>query len=142
MSQEQPSMEADVAPGPQSGPAIAQEEPPQPAPMPGEEVSGPLPVDPADAETQQETAQPAVHRGAATLPAAPSERRDPPAPVADAGAGSELEELVLPSLVSAPEPLAPGTEIGPGRRLRVIEHLGTRGRVNLYAATWRPADGQ
>ena len=59
-----------------------------------------------------------------------------------ADTGGDLEELVLPSLVSAPEPLAPGTEIGPEGRLRVVEHVGTRGRVNRYAATWRQDDGR
>src|SRR6188474_3230284 len=57
-------------------------------------------------------------------------------------ADGALEELELPSLVSAPEPLAPGTEIGLEGRLRVGEHVGTRGRVNLYAATWRQDEGQ
>jgi len=63
------------------------------------------------------------------------------AAVAAPDPGGELEELVLPSLVSAPEPLAPGTELGPEGRLRVVEHLGTRGRLNRYAATWRQDDG-
>lgn len=62
--------------------------------------------------------------------------------MAPADAGADLEELVLPSLVSAPEPLSPGTELGPDGRLRVGEPLGTRGRVNRYAATWRQDDGQ
>ena len=56
--------------------------------------------------------------------------------------GGDLEELVLASLVSAPEPLGPGTEIGPEGRLRVVEHLAVLGRVNRYAATWLQDDGQ
>lgn len=56
--------------------------------------------------------------------------------------GGDLDELVLPSLVSAPEPLSPGTEIGPEGRLRVVEHVGARGRLNRYAATWRQDDGR
>jgi serine/threonine protein phosphatase PrpC len=63
-------------------------------------------------------------------------------PSAETGAGGDLDELVLPSAIRAPEPLSPGTEIGPDGRLRVVEHLGTRGRVNLYAATRRQDDGQ
>jgi len=51
-----------------------------------------------------------------------------------ADADGFLDDLVLPSLVSAPEPLAPVAEIGPDGRVRVVEHAGTRGRVNLYAA--------
>src|SRR5215207_2538377 len=66
----------------------------------------------------------------------------PESPLPDIDAGGDLEELVLPSLVRALEPLPPGTEIGPQGRLRVTEHRGTRGRVNLYAATWRQDDGQ
>src|SRR5688572_4803893 len=52
---------------------------------------------------------------------------------ADAAGDGFLDELVLPSLVSAPEPLTAGAEIGADGRLRVIEHVGTRGRVNRYA---------
>src|SRR5438067_2012646 len=55
---------------------------------------------------------------------------DSPADAADDGF---LADLMLPSLVSAPKPLAPSAEIGPDGRARVVELLGTRGRVNLYA---------
>src|SRR5690348_859564 len=34
-----------------------------------------------------------------------------------------LDDLVLPSLVSAPEPLMPETDLGPDGRLRIVEHL-------------------
>jgi protein phosphatase len=61
---------------------------------------------------------------------------------ADAAGDGFLDELVLPSLVSAPEPLTAGAEIGADRRLRVIEHVGTRGRVNRYAAVWRHDNGE
>jgi len=53
-----------------------------------------------------------------------------------------LDELVLPSLVSAPEPLPPGATVGPEGRVRVVAHSGTRGRINRYAATWRDGDGR
>ena len=81
-----------------------------------------------------------------TAPVVPSPPEEPSSAVDDAtpaaaDTGGDLEELVLPSLVSAPEPLAPGTALGPDGRLRVAEHLGTRGRVNRYAATWRQDDG-
>jgi protein phosphatase len=52
-----------------------------------------------------------------------------------------LDDLVLPSLVSAPEPLMPETDLGPDGRLRIVGHRGTRGRVNMYAAVWRQEDG-
>src|SRR5690349_16213241 len=45
-----------------------------------------------------------------------------------------LEDLELPSLVSAPEPLAPGAAIGMDGQVQVVEHVGTRGRVNVYVA--------
>ena len=54
----------------------------------------------------------------------------------DAG-GDFLEELTLPPVVAAPEVLPPGAALGPDGRLRVVEHFGTRGQVNRYAATWR-----
>ena len=47
---------------------------------------------------------------------------------------------MLPSLVSAPEPLS-RDRVGPEGRLRVVEHVGTRGRLNRYAAIWRQDDG-
>jgi PPM family protein phosphatase len=92
--------------------------------------------------------------GVATSPVTPSAASAEQPPKADESspdseaqadapsAGGDLEELVLPSLVRAPETLPSGAEIGPAGRLRVDEHLGTRGRVNLYAATWRQDDGQ
>ena len=52
----------------------------------------------------------------------------------DSGA---LEELTLPPSVQAPEPLAAGAAIGPDGRLRIVQHLAARGRVNRYAATWQ-----
>ncbi|MBA2451194.1 MAG: protein phosphatase 2C domain-containing protein [Chloroflexi bacterium] len=53
-----------------------------------------------------------------------------------------LEELILPSLVQPPEVLSPGAIVGPDGRLRIVEHLGTRGRINRYAATWQDEAGQ
>ena len=69
-----------------------------------------------------------------------------PAPTSGASAGNVppaggdegfLEELTLPSLIAAPNALSSDATLGPEGRLRVGEHLGTRGRVNRYAATWR-----
>lgn len=57
----------------------------------------------------------------------------------DAG---DLEELTLPSLVQAPAILEPGTVLGSEGRVRIGEHLGTRGRVNRYAATWTNDEGE
>ena len=72
--------------------------------------------------------------------AAPAEQ--PLAEVGDAEVGDDvLEELTLPSLIQAPEALPPDTTLGPEGRLRVVEHLGTRGRVNRYAATWQDDAG-
>src|SRR3954454_16184047 len=48
------------------------------------------------------------------------------APSEDAGDDGFLDDLALPSLVSAPEPLAAGTEIGPDGRLRVTDRVGAR----------------
>src|SRR6476661_6358367 len=59
----------------------------------------------------------------------------------DAAEGGFLEDLILPSLIRAPELLPPGAEVGPDGQLRVVEHIGTRGRINLYAAVWRQDDG-
>jgi PPM family protein phosphatase len=77
-----------------------------------------------------------------------SEPDEPEMTVADAQVSPEdaadvgfLEDLILPSLVTAPELLAPGAEVGPEGRLRVVEHIGTRGRINRYAAVWRQDDG-
>jgi protein phosphatase len=66
---------------------------------------------------------------------------DAPASPEDAADDGFLEDLILPSLVSAPEPVAPGAEVDPDGRLRVVEHVGTRGRINRYAAVWRQDDG-
>jgi PPM family protein phosphatase len=56
--------------------------------------------------------------------------------------GDVLEELTLPSLVQPPEVLQPDAVIGPDGRLRIVEHLGTRGRINRYAAAWQDETGQ
>ena len=56
--------------------------------------------------------------------------------------GDELEELILPPSVQAPEALAAGAVLGPDGRLRIIEHLGARGRINRYAATWQDEAGR
>src|SRR5688572_12629856 len=74
------------------------------------------------------------------------QRPEPDAPRAGAAGvgadgGDALEELTLPSLVLAPDVLPDGTVIGPEGRLRVGEHLGTRGRINRYRASWRQDDG-
>ena len=61
--------------------------------------------------------------------------------VAVSVAGDELEELTLPSSVQAPEALAVGTRLGPEGRLEIVEHLGARGRINRYAATWQDEAG-
>jgi protein phosphatase len=66
---------------------------------------------------------------------------DPDGAPPDAVDDGFLDDLVLPALVNAPEPLMPETEIGPDARLRIVEHLGTRGLVNMYAAVWRQDDG-
>jgi len=47
----------------------------------------------------------------------------------------------LPSSIQAPGLLRPGTVLGVHERVRVVEHLRTRGRVNQYAATWHQDDG-
>src|SRR5687768_9719213 len=54
----------------------------------------------------------------------------------------ELEELILPSSVQAPGVLKPGTVLGANGRLRVVEHRGTRGRINRYLAEWQDEAGQ
>ena len=77
--------------------------------------------------------------GVSLADAAPPPHLAPAQP--DVGDG-DLEELVLPSLVQAPELLSPGTVLGPDERLRIVEQLGTRGRVNRYVATWRHGDGR
>jgi protein phosphatase len=71
-----------------------------------------------------------------------------PAPTSEGGESAPtasddgfLDDLELPSLVSAPEPLGPGAVIGPDGHAQVVEYLNTRGRVNLYAARWRQDDG-
>jgi protein phosphatase len=81
--------------------------------------------------------------GEQTAALLPADAPDPNATAASADLDDdELEELVLPSLVRAPELLTPGTKIGTDSRARIVEHLGTQGRVNWYAATWRQDDGQ
>lgn len=145
MSHEQPLTHGEAVPGTRSSPVVVREDASQPPPRPDAALSSEaLPVDPADAETRQdaETGQGAAQPADALSVEASTDGPDTSAPVADAGTGDDLDELVLPSLVSAPEPLSPGAEIGPAGRLRVVEHLGTRGRVNRYAATWRQDDGQ
>jgi serine/threonine protein phosphatase PrpC len=49
----------------------------------------------------------------------------------------ELEELILPSLIQAPEPLPAGTVLGPDGRVQIVEYVKTRGRTNQYTARWR-----
>src|SRR5687768_8840401 len=61
---------------------------------------------------------------------------------APSDAGRDLEELTLPSLIQAPVVLEPGTVLGADGRVQIGEHLGTRGRVNRYAATWTDDAGQ
>jgi PPM family protein phosphatase len=55
---------------------------------------------------------------------------------------NELEELTFPPSVEAPEALPIGTELAPEGRLRILEHLGARGRINRYAATWEEQAGE
>src|SRR5688500_8002584 len=109
---------------------------------------------PLSVEEEAETGQSDGQAGTAVPASAPSVVAEAPSPADEApatveaaetqttaaGTGGDLEELVLPSLVSAPEPLPPETHFGPEGRLRVVEHVGTRGRINRYAAIWRGDD--
>src|SRR5436190_12919410 len=101
----------DLATDDRAAPAVLAEEapPPEPAEPAPEAVPGPI------AGEDVAPAEPAAVE-------APDEQED-------AAAAGELEELTLPSLVQAPAVLEPGTTLGTDGRLRVGEHLGTRGRV-------------
>lgn len=57
------------------------------------------------------------------------------------GSDGTLEELTLPSLIQAPEPLPAGSVLGTAGRVQIVEHVQTRGRSNQYVARWQGEDG-
>ncbi len=63
-------------------------------------------------------------------------------PLAVASAESdELQEIVFPSAIQAPSPLAAGSALGPGGTIVVERFLDTRGRLNRYSALVYQPDG-
>ncbi len=54
--------------------------------------------------------------------------------------GGTLAELVLPSTIQAPAPLAVGTTLGPGGVVVIEDFLDTRGRLNRYRALVQQED--
>jgi PPM family protein phosphatase len=91
----------------------------------------PSPLDPLDSGLEE----------AGTEEAVPGTAPDSDTPPPASPRGDFLEELTLPSLIQPPDMLQPDTVLGPEGRLRILEHLGARGRINLYAGTWRGEDG-
>ena len=95
---------------------------------------------PADADASPE-AQPEQAEEPSGQPVQAADHKQPERVSAPAD-GDVLEELTLPSLVQPPEVLEPDAVLGPDGRVRVVEHLETRGRINRYAATWQDEAGQ
>jgi protein phosphatase len=94
-----------------------------PAAGPPEELAAPGQSDRAEGDAAQDTAAPEP------VPTAPS-------------APAELEELTLPSSVTALDPLPEGTTIGPEGAVMVEGLMEKQGRLNRYRATWAgPVDG-
>lgn len=144
---------------------------PDALPTPALQVAS-APLCPDGVVAAELTAAPPAHSiPAATLSAAPSAPPVVPPPTADSGAPTDesaatavtappeqaapmpppdqpppateaLEELTFPPSVAAPPVLAAGAALGPNGRLRVMQHLDSRGRINCYAAVWHEDNGQ
>lgn len=137
-----------------AGPTQSSERPEQDEPTPAAEplvaqsqVSTSEPSATSEAATDSEpppteaSPTPPAHVPTSDAPLAPT----PESPTATSGApvgDDELEELTFPPSVAAPEVLPLGTRLGPEGRLQILEHLGARGRVNRYAATWQEETGE
>src|SRR5688500_3037144 len=123
MSQEQPPQHAEAADD--AGPRT--QEPTRAGTAPLEGGIGPAAVSDSPAPADDDGASEQEQGRELSAPPTPLLADDASVPelaMVDAVLeGGDLDELVLPSLVSAPEPLSPGTEIGPDGRLRVVEHV-------------------
>ena len=94
----------------------------------------------------------AAHEQAVVNEPQPDSALDSLTPLSESKAGGDsdnaqddldgaLEELILPSLIQAPEPLPSGSVLGTGGRVQIAEHVQTRGRTNQYVARWQLEDG-
>ena len=138
---------ADTAPRPTSpaaptqAPQTADEASTEPAPIgPDDErpTGGMPPAGSSDSSPPAPVAEPTLDPH---FPTTADEQTAETAPTSSSSAIDDLEELILPSSIQPPTPLAPATTLGPDSRLRVREHLGARGQINRYSATWRDNDG-
>jgi protein phosphatase len=103
-----------------------------PSPESSPPAAGPLAEAPGATSANTDAGAPPI-QAAVAPPAEPGEAPAEP---------DALEELELPPLVAAPQALPAGARLGPEGRLCITGHLGVRGRVNHYAASWQDDAGQ